>query len=441
MPTTLQARPARAPDPAADALPVAAPAALPGRMATPAAILASASASPPAEAAPVKILLVDDLASNLESLKALLSLPGPRLRDDAHSAVPGDGVGSSREDASPAVEVLTAQSGPQALELLLQHEVALALLDVQMPGMDGYSLAELMRGSERTRGVPIIFLTAAIHQPHESFRGYASGAVDFLYKPVDERVLRGKVQVFVELYRQRQTIAEHAAQLARLSHANALMLAALSNDIREPLAALALGSELLVKRSESPALQQAARRQKAATALLRRQVDHLINLAKAPALDLRPQFRETDLAQVARLRWCEHDEFAPPHGAGRFDVRGDTCGHWDAGLLSAAIEHLLLQARTHGGDAVHLEVDGQARSLVALRIRFASALSRAAALHLLGAGHSSADGLPPPVGEGLRPAERVARAHGGSLLARTRAREGVSFEMLLPRGLPDTAPA
>lgn len=108
----------------------------------------------------IKCLLVDDIPENLIALEALL--------------------------ASDRVEVLKAQSGPQALELLLRHgDVALALLDVQMPDMNGFELAELIRGSERTRHIPLIFITAGSREQNWQFRGYESGAVDFLYKPVD----------------------------------------------------------------------------------------------------------------------------------------------------------------------------------------------------------------------------------------------------------------
>src|ERR1700710_810329 len=100
--------------------------------------------------ASVKILLVDDLENNLLALSALLERDG--------------------------VELLMARSGPEALELLLLHPVALTLIDVQMPGMDGVELAELMRGSERTRHVPIIFVTAGASDARRVFQGYDSGA-------------------------------------------------------------------------------------------------------------------------------------------------------------------------------------------------------------------------------------------------------------------------
>ncbi|OSZ69297.1 regulator [Sphingomonas sp. IBVSS2] len=136
----------------------------------------------------VKILVVDDVEKNLIAMDALLRRDG--------------------------VEILKAPSGPAALELLLRHEVALALLDVQMPGMDGYELAELMRGTERTRRVPIIFVTAVATDERRRFRGYEAGAVDYLFKPVDPQIVRSKVDIFVELARQRLEIARQRDQLA-----------------------------------------------------------------------------------------------------------------------------------------------------------------------------------------------------------------------------------
>lgn len=128
-----------------------------------------------------KILLVDDHPANLMALSELLR------RDD--------------------VEVLMAESGAEALELLLVHDVALALIDVQMPEMDGFELAELMRGVERAKHVPIVFVTAGTRDADRRFRGYEAGAVDFLYKPIEPDVLKGKVNVFLALYRQRRELS------------------------------------------------------------------------------------------------------------------------------------------------------------------------------------------------------------------------------------------
>jgi two-component system, sensor histidine kinase len=130
----------------------------------------------------VKCLLVDDLQENLTALQALL-------------------------EGEP-VELYSARSGVEALDLMLQHDFGLALVDVQMPSMDGFELAELMRGSERTRQTPIIFLTAGSWNRERIFKGYESGAVDFMFKPLEPRILRSKVRVFVELHRQKMRLAD-----------------------------------------------------------------------------------------------------------------------------------------------------------------------------------------------------------------------------------------
>jgi signal transduction histidine kinase len=165
----------------------------------------------------IKLLIVDDLEENLLALEAVLG----------------------RHD----IDLVRARSGSQALEWLLQHEFALAIIDVHMPDMTGFELAEMMRGTERTRRIPIIFMTASVPDQHRQFRGYESGAVDFLYKPFDSHILVSKVNVFIELARQRSEIIRQRDDLqkAKMSaeSANAAkdrFLAVLSHELRNPLA-------------------------------------------------------------------------------------------------------------------------------------------------------------------------------------------------------------
>ena len=108
---------------------------------------------------------------------------------------------------------MSAGSGEAALKELLRREFAVILLDVQMPGLDGFETARLIKGRDRTRDVPIIFLTANGKDDEHVFRGYASGAVDYLFKPFDPEVLRSKVSVFVELWEQRRQLLEQAERL------------------------------------------------------------------------------------------------------------------------------------------------------------------------------------------------------------------------------------
>lgn len=140
-----------------------------------------------------KILLVDDREENLIALEAILS---------SLDLVP-----------------VRARSGEEALKALLNTEFALILLDVRMPGMDGFETAAHIKRRERTRNIPIIFLTVVDSAPDYAFRGYAAGAVDYLTKPFDPWVLRAKVSVFAELYNMNKRLAEQAALLReRLGH-------------------------------------------------------------------------------------------------------------------------------------------------------------------------------------------------------------------------------
>jgi response regulator RpfG family c-di-GMP phosphodiesterase len=132
--------------------------------------------------------------------------------------------------------------------LLLVHDIALALLDVQMPEMDGFQLAEFMRGSERTRHIPIIFLTAGTADHQRRFRGYEAGAVDFIQKPIEPDILRSKAAVFFDLHAQQRRIARQRDKLEGLTSALQLadqhkdrFLAILGHELRNPIAALNAG--------------------------------------------------------------------------------------------------------------------------------------------------------------------------------------------------------
>jgi CheY-like chemotaxis protein len=142
-----------------------------------------------AERRSAKILMVDDRPENLLALEAILQ-----------------GLGH---------ELIRASSGEEALKVLLTTDVAIILLDVQMPGMDGFETAAHVKRREKTRDIPILFLTAIDGEAHQAFRGYAAGAVDYLAKPFDPWLLKAKVGVFVELYDKRSELAAHADGLRR----------------------------------------------------------------------------------------------------------------------------------------------------------------------------------------------------------------------------------
>jgi len=146
----------------------------------------------------VNILLVDDQTSNLLALESILT--------------------------DMDLNLVRAESGRGALRALLEREFAVILLDVQMPDLDGFETASLIRERDKSRGTPIIFLTALSRSETHVFRGYELGAVDYIFKPYQPEILRYKVNVFVELFRKTQAITRQAQELARLSRQNELIL-------------------------------------------------------------------------------------------------------------------------------------------------------------------------------------------------------------------------
>jgi PAS domain S-box-containing protein len=147
---------------------------------------------------PVNILLVDDQPNNLIALEAMLGDMGENL--------------------------IKADSGIQALRSLLDLDFAVVLLDVNMPEMDGFETARLIRQREKSKATPIIFLTAQGPNERNIFRGYSLGAVDYLFKPIVPEILRSKIAVFVDLFRKNLELREQASELERVNRQNQLIL-------------------------------------------------------------------------------------------------------------------------------------------------------------------------------------------------------------------------
>src|SRR5688572_24613364 len=200
-------------------------------------------------------LLVDDLEENLLALSALLRA------DD--------------------VLIVTARSGVEALELLLQHEVALAIVDVQMPDMDGFELAELMRGSERTRHVPLIFVTAGSRDQDRMFQGYDTGAVDFLYKPIEPQILQNKAGVFFQLARQKQQLQQELRERTETLRLNEMFAAVLGHDLRTPLGAMLTAADLLKQHTDDPFVNEIAGRLQSSGKRMNRMIEDVLDLTRA----------------------------------------------------------------------------------------------------------------------------------------------------------------
>ncbi len=282
----------------------------------------------------MKCLLVDDLEENLLALAALLQRPD--------------------------LEILTARSGPEALELLLIHDVALAFLDVQMPEMDGFELAELMRGSERTRQIPIIFVTAGARDQHRLFKGYESGAVDFLFKPIEPHILQNKADVFFQLHRHKQQLAHELREKTETLRLNEMLTAVLSHDLRSPLNAVLTSAVLIQRRSTEQPVKDTAARILSSGKRMSRMIEDMLDMARARLAGGIPLKREA--ADLGALVDRVVGEIQAAYPDRRIDVQkaGDLSGNWDGERLAQVVSNLLGNALQHGdeADAVKVNVDG-----------------------------------------------------------------------------------
>lgn len=233
-----------------------------------------------AEHSDVNLLLVDDLQENLVALEALIRGPGRRI--------------------------FMARSGDEALSHMIEHPFALAILDVQMPSMNGFELAELMRGAERTRTIPIVFVSAAGRELNYAFRGYESGAVDFLYKPLDPHAVRSKVNVFIELFRQRQELQDAKAQLQRAVSMREDFMSMMAHELRNPLNSVYLQAQLRRKMLASPkqpdarALLRMVERDERQIRSMVRLLDDMLDVSRARTGKLAIVPARFDLAASAR---------------------------------------------------------------------------------------------------------------------------------------------
>jgi two-component system, sensor histidine kinase and response regulator len=292
----------------------------------------------------VKCLLVDDLEENLLALSALLR------RDD--------------------VEILTARTGAEALELLLVHDVALAFLDVQMPDMDGFELAELMRGSERTRHVPLIFVTAGARDQHRLFKGYESGAVDFLYKPIEPNILRNKAEVFFQLHRQKLQLAEELKVRTETLRLNEMFTAVLGHDLRNPLNAIVTSAHVLQRVAADDTAREAAGRILSSSNRMRRLIEDVLDLARARlAGGITLKLAAVDLGTLVQRVVREH-QAAHPSQRIEMIATGDLNCTLDGERLAQLASNLIGNALQHGktSEPVEMQVDGSRPLSVTLSV-------------------------------------------------------------------------
>jgi two-component system sensor histidine kinase/response regulator len=264
------------------------------------------------------ILVVDDVEANLVASEALLS--------------------------ELDCEIVKARSGNDALKHLLKREFAVVLLDVQMPEMDGYEVARLARTNPKSSDVPIIFVTAILETEETLFKGYESGAVDVMFKPLNPHILLSKVKVFLELHQRRleldQEIAAHKRTLAELDAFNY----SVSHDLRAPLRPLAGFSRILLEDHGdqlSAEGKEMVGRIASAAERMGRIIDDLLRLSQIGRS--RPAPQAVNLAQLASSVVAEIRSSDPTRVV-EFVAPAEIKARGDARLLRLALENLLRNA-------------------------------------------------------------------------------------------------
>jgi signal transduction histidine kinase len=387
-----------------------------------------------------KILIVDDLPENLIALEALIR------RDD--------------------LSVHPAASGDAALTLLLEHEFALAILDVQMPGMNGFELAELMRSTGRTRRIPIVFVSAAGRELNHAFKGYEAGAVDFLHKPLDGYAVRSKVAVFVDMYRQRsamrrqvealeQSRCEQQALLERLNAAQLDLeravkmrddfMSVVAHELRTPLNTLFLETQLRKMQIERGNLaaftpeqlgKMVARDDRQIRNMVRL-IDDMLDVSRirSGALSVRPA--QVELAGLLRRVIDDLEQQALAVGSAiTLDAPQPVDGWWDEFRIEQVVVNLLTNALRYGGGKP-VEV-GLSATPEGARIEVRDhgiGISEQDQQRIFqqferGGGGKSADGL----GLGLYITRQLVEAHGGKISVHSAPGEGSVFRLDLPQG-------
>lgn len=392
-----------------------------------------------------KVLIVDDLPGNLLALNALIRRDGR--------------------------EIFQASSGEAALDLLLEHEFALAILDVQMPGMSGFELAELMRGTEKTRQIPIIFVTAAGKEQNYAFTGYETGAVDFLYKPLDVDAVRSKVSVFVDLYSQRMETRRQVQALEQSRKEQELLMQQLTamqgelqaairtrddfismatHELRTPLNTLYLEAQLRKMQLDRgradifdvPYLHAMVARDRRQVEAMMRLIDDMLDASRinSKQLSIRPVPVELS-ALLARVVDNLSHQAAAAGSPITLDAGQPVTALWDEFRIEQVVINLLTNALRYGQSkpvevSLRLLPEGACISVrdqglgisAADQQRIFEQFSRI----------TSDDGTG-GLGLGLFITRQLVQAHGGSIRVESRPGEGAVFTVTLPL-TPPVAP-
>ncbi len=381
----------------------------------------------------VDILLVDDQPAGLLSLEATLEPLGQRLH--------------------------RAHSGREALRQLLDRDFALILLDIVMPGLDGFETARLIRERERSAQTPIIFLTGLSETGLPRLRAYSMGAVDYLVKPFEPEVLRSKVSVFVDLARKTATIeaqakalteAQNKAHERELARTREEFFAVALHELRTPLTSMGLQLHALKRwaaRATQPVqpseLQQRLVEVEQGMARLNRLSDYLLDISRMREGRIVLERQKCDVCEVAKgVVERIADERRELGIQLTFEGSGQMDGQWDRARLEQIVSNLVTNAVKYGGGkpvVVTCNADeGQATLTVRDQGPGISPEDQELLFHRFFRGRrSDADGF----GLGLWIVQQLVSLHEGKVSVKSELGKGSTFTVVLPRKVEAGAPA
>jgi signal transduction histidine kinase len=352
------------------------------------------------------VLVVDDHPPNLLALEATLEPLG--------------------------YQVVRSHSGEEALKALSEHDIVLILMDVHMPGLDGYQTMAMIREREQWQDIPVIFLSAIFNDLEHTHRGYALGAVDYIAKPFDPTILRAKVRSLGMLYmRGRRAEQERSREAERIKD---LFLGAVGHDLRNPLNAITFASMMMLRRSHLGVDDCRLLAEKVARAgqRMHRIVEDILDLTRREFAGAISLAREAmDLGELCRVVVDEHRLVRPGRVIG-LDVLGAVRGSWDPERLGRVVSNLVGNALEHQTGQVQVRVRDSGERVV-LEVENGGPPIDANVLPTLFEPFRRGDSRASGLGLGLYIVREIVQAHHGSVDVDSSV-DGTTFRVELPKG-------
>lgn len=357
----------------------------------------------------VKVLIVDDEPQNIAMVRQVLERPG--------------------------IELLPCGSGADAIQMLLEHEVALALIDTDMPGMDGLQLAELMRASPHTLDVPVLFMARPGEDSQRIFGFREGGAVDFLPRPLEPHALRGKVEILIKLHSHQQRLTRQLKTMEQSLRLNEMFAAVLGHDLRSPLSAIMVGAELIIVRAKDEGDVSAAQRIRDSAKRMSHLIGQLIDMARVRSGHINLSLQATDFAKVCRDVAGEVESIHQQRLV--IDITGDTQGVWDPHRLSQILSNLIGNAVKHGdpNQPVNIRIDGSQPGKLQCTVQNNGVITPQLLPHIFKPfrGYESGGDRRAGLGLGLYIVQQLVTMHGGEIGVQSSASTGTLFTLTMKR--------